>query len=94
VTLKAAQWGGAPVSVASESRSGKVLVEFRDTGGGASQEILARMFEPTFTTKEKKGTGLGLAFVQQVLSHAGGEVAVESSPGQGLTVRLYLPVIG
>lgn len=76
------------------AKTDRLMVEVRDTGLGVDAATKARMFEPYFTTKEKKGTGLGLAFVKRVVTHAGGEIEVESEPGKGLAVRLYLPVIG
>ena len=65
-----------------------------DTGCGIPAEVLPRIFEPFYTTKEKgKGTGLGLPIVQRVAEEAGGFVEVESSPGQGTTFHLYLPIV-
>lgn len=69
-----------------------VCLEILDTGCGISPEILPRIFEPFFTTKAAAGhRGLGLAWVYGVLSSHGGGVAVSSQPGQGTSVRLYLP---
>jgi two-component system sensor histidine kinase HydH len=53
-------------------------------------EEVSRIFEPFYTTKEK-GTGLGLAVVNQIVSDHGGRVEVESTPQQGTTIRLQLP---
>ena len=64
-----------------------------DTGCGISPELLARIFQPFFTTKETgKGTGLGLAIVQRVAQEAGGFIEVESTPGKGSVFHLYLPL--
>ncbi len=70
-----------------------VLLEFRDTGAGMSADTLGRIFEPFYTTKEVgKGTGLGMSIVYGIVSQNGGYVAVESAPGAGTCVRVYLPV--
>jgi signal transduction histidine kinase/ActR/RegA family two-component response regulator len=69
-----------------------VTVAIEDTGEGMSPDVLARAFEPFFTTKEiGKGTGLGLSMVYSTLQQMAGDVAIESRPGEGTTVRLMLP---
>ncbi len=69
-----------------------VQIDVADTGSGISPEALARVFEPFFTTKPVgKGTGLGLSQVHGFVTQAGGEVALDSKPGQGTRVRLILP---
>jgi CheY-like chemotaxis protein len=62
-----------------------------DTGTGIPEEIHRRIFEPVFTTKGVRGSGLGLAMVRKVVEAHGGTVAVESSPGRGTTFRLRFP---
>ena len=69
--------------------SGHVL-EVSDDGPGISEDDRARVFEPFFTTK-KEGTGLGLAIVRRMVSDVGGHVTLDSTPGEGTTVRIELP---
>lgn len=71
-----------------------VCVSIRDTGSGIPEELKQKIFEPFFTTKPMgEGTGLGLAMVADFIRQAGGEIAVESEPGQGTEFRLYLPAL-
>jgi PAS domain S-box-containing protein len=69
-----------------------VQVVVRDDGVGMDPDILARVFEPFFTTKDVgKGTGLGLSQVYGFARQSGGGVQIETAPGQGAAVCLYLP---
>jgi signal transduction histidine kinase/ActR/RegA family two-component response regulator len=67
-------------------------IRVTDNGTGMTPEILERVFEPFFTTKPVgKGTGLGLSQIFGFVRQSGGDVAIESTPGEGTTVSLYLP---
>ncbi len=68
-----------------------VRVIVRDTGVGMAPETVEHVFEPFFSTKEGHWTGLGLAVVHSAVEEMGGYIRVESAPGQGTTVALFLP---
>ena len=69
-----------------------VKIGFTDTGGGISAQNLSRIFEPYFTTKTA-GSGLGLLIVRRIVREHGGEMAIESSEGKGLTLTIRLPFL-
>jgi len=72
---------------------GKVVVDFADNGLGMTPDILAHIFDPLYSTKQRgHGTGLGLVIVSQVVQEHGGSVDVESNPGEGTRFRLTFPV--
>ncbi len=71
-----------------------VSIAITDTGCGMDASTQARAFEPFFTTKEKeagKGSGLGLAIVYAVTRQHGGSIEIDSEPGRGTTMRMFLP---
>jgi two-component system cell cycle sensor histidine kinase/response regulator CckA len=71
----------------------EVVLRLADTGQGMSPDVLARLFEPYFTTKARgKGTGLGLSTVYAIVSESGGRITVESHRGVGTTFAIALPL--
>lgn len=80
-------------SMDDELKAGNyVVLSVTDDGAGMSADVLARVFDPFYTTKEMgKGSGLGLSMVYGFIRQSGGHVAITSEPGRGTTVKLYLP---
>jgi signal transduction histidine kinase len=93
--LEATERQPAPrVDVRLYARDGRAVIEVRDNGVGMQPADREKVFLPFFTTKPA-GTGLGMAIVKKLMDLHGGEVEIESAPGQGTAVRLILkPVPG
>lgn len=83
--------GWFTLSVQSDADNAQILME--DTGEGMAPEVLARLFEPFFTTKPKdKGTGIGMAIVHRFVADNGGDIGVDSAPGEGTRIRIKIPL--
>jgi signal transduction histidine kinase/ActR/RegA family two-component response regulator/HAMP domain-containing protein len=82
---------GGPASERNE-RHTHAIVEVIDTGAGMDEETCRRCLEPFFSTKGKRGTGMGLAMVYGVMERHEGRIEVLSELGKGTTMRLYLPL--
>lgn len=83
---------GSTVTLTTRSSGGSVVVEVADIGEGIASADLALIFEQGVrATSARPGSGLGLAIVREIAREHGGDVEVDSSPGQGATFRLVLP---
>ncbi|MCX6561658.1 MAG: HAMP domain-containing sensor histidine kinase [Candidatus Aminicenantes bacterium] len=85
--------GRGEIRVRVETSGQTVRVELEDTGAGMEAEVLERIFEPYFSTKDV-GTGLGLPITKKIVEDHGGTIHLESLPGRGTKVRLGLPEAG
>jgi signal transduction histidine kinase len=84
----------APPGVAEFAPGDYVALTVRDTGTGMSKDVLARAFDPFFTTKPQgKGTGLGLSMTFGYVRQSNGYLAIDSAPGKGTAITLYMPRI-
>jgi PAS domain S-box-containing protein len=86
---------GGTLTVRATSRQvdpGEVIIEVTDTGHGIHASDLPKIFRTFFTTKQKKGMGLGLSICESIMKAHGGRIGVESTLGKGTTFSLYLPI--
>jgi len=83
-----------PPRTDSLCETGSALIAISDTGGGIEPDVLPRIFDPFFSTKRTVGVGLSLAVTRRVVEDHGGHIDVDSAPGRGTTVRVFLPVTG
>ncbi|MGO4376902.1 ATP-binding protein [Pseudoduganella sp. RAF19] len=83
---------GGTLTVRTLHKDGYVVLEVADTGFGMDEVTLKRCLDPFFTTKGERGTGLGLATVYSMVERHSAQIAIESQPGQGTTVRISFPV--
>src|SRR5438105_837831 len=92
INAKDASAPGAPITIEAKRASDEFAdIVVADRGSGIPPDVLDRIFDPLFTTKPR-GTGLGLAVVQQVIEAHGGTVNVQSEAGVGTTFHLQLPI--
>jgi two-component system, sporulation sensor kinase E len=81
---------GGILKISAFSEGPLVGIAFKDTGSGISPEQLGSIFDAYHTTKAT-GSGLGLMIVQRIIREHGGQIEVDSAPGKGTTIILYLP---
>jgi signal transduction histidine kinase len=79
------------LTIATSHADNEIRISVIDTGTGISEENLAKIFEPYFTTKEN-GTGLGLTLVFKIIREHQGEISVDSREGEGTAFEITLPV--
>lgn len=96
ITLDRTEIDEAAAKLLPEAFPGSyVVLSVADTGEGMTPQIVERIFDPFYTTKDSnRGTGLGLATVRGIIKGHGGFITVESKPKAGTTFRVYLPVEG
>jgi two-component system NtrC family sensor kinase len=96
ILMNAAQaidkWG--EIRVKTWAAGNEIFISIADTGCGISPQILNRIYEPFFTTKEVgKGTGLGLSVSYDIVKKHGGYITVDSEPGKGTTFTICIPIL-
>ncbi len=82
---------GGRVTFRTAVEGERVCCVVTDTGAGMTEEVKRRVFDPFFTTKIEKGSGLGLSIVYGIITRHGGEIEVQSQPGQGSAFTIRLP---
>ena len=92
ITIETARVDRDRLHLATGSQTHYVLITVKDNGTGMDRQTLAKAFDPFFTTKGAgRGTGLGLSQVYGFVQQSGGQVAIDSQPGVGTAVQIYLP---
>ena len=83
---------GGVITIWTQQIGTQVEIGVSDTGVGMSKEVREKIFDPFFTTKGEKGNGLGLSEVYGIVNQHNGEIKIESTPGEGTSMLLYLPI--
>lgn len=83
---------GGELTIGAEATESELTITVADTGYGIEPEAMARIFQPFFTAKKRRGLGLGLPICARIVKAHGGTIAVESEPGKGSIFRIRLPV--
>jgi two-component system cell cycle sensor histidine kinase/response regulator CckA len=83
---------GGTIEAGTRSEGNTARFWIADTGGGMPAEVMARIFEPFYTTKGDRGTGLGLSASHGIIENHGGDINVTSEPGKGTRFEIILPL--
>ena len=83
--------GGGTLTIRVFDEGDGVAIHVEDTGHGITPEVRKRIFDPFYTTKQAEGTGLGLSISQTLITRAGGQLSVTSTPDEGSCFRIHLP---
>lgn len=90
--VQAMESGEGTITLTTRSENGGVALEVADTGKGIAEDVLPKIFDPFFSTKEVgKGTGLGLSVSYKIVQQHGGRIDVESTPGVGSRFTVWFP---
>ncbi len=82
------------IELATQKIDSKIVISVHDNGPGIPKHYQSRIFDPFFTTKQTgKGTGLGLSISYNIVKNLGGTITFESTPGEGTTFRVELPIV-
>jgi signal transduction histidine kinase/CheY-like chemotaxis protein len=82
---------GGEIEVSSMEMRDRTVISITDSGTGMGPEVKSRLFDPFFSTKGRKGTGMGLAVSFGIIRRHEGAIEVESEPGRGTTFKIFLP---
>jgi len=88
----AGQGGGRVEAACAPAGPAQAQILVSDDGPGMSEDVRDKVFRPFFSTKGSKGTGLGLSVTRKIINEHGGQISVESEPGNGTTFRIRLPL--
>ncbi len=83
---------GGMINIWTQQLGSKLEIGVSDTGKGMPKEVREKMFDPFFSTKGEKGNGLGLSEVYGIINLHNGTIEVDSTPGEGTTISLFLPI--
>jgi two-component system NtrC family sensor kinase len=91
--VQAMEGGKGTITLTTRSDGSGVAIEVTDNGKGIAPEVLPKIFDPFFSTKEiGKGTGLGLSISYKIVQQHGGRINVESQPGAGTKFTVWFPL--
>lgn len=83
---------GGSLTITTEHLGSKCMIEFADTGVGMPDEVKRKIFEPFVTHGKKHGTGLGMSIVKKIVDDHNGQIEIDSEPGKGTAIRLFMPL--